>query len=38
MAGAGNSEGEKPFGGPRLRWEDNIKGHLQETEWERRLN
>jgi len=26
-------EGKRPLGRPRLRWEDNIKIHLQEMEW-----
>jgi len=26
----GNPEGRRPLGRPRLRWEDNIKMHLQE--------
>jgi hypothetical protein len=28
----GKSEGERPFGSPRRRWEDNIKIDLQEAE------
>jgi hypothetical protein len=27
----GRPEGRKPFGGPRLGWEDNIKMYLQEV-------
>ena len=27
----GKSEGERPLGGPRRRWEDNIKMDLQEV-------
>jgi hypothetical protein len=27
----GNSEGKRPLGRPRHRWEDNIKLHLRET-------
>jgi len=27
----GKSKGKKPFGRPRLRWEDNIKMELQEV-------
>jgi hypothetical protein len=26
-------DGKRPLGGPRLRWEDNIKMDLQEVEW-----
>jgi hypothetical protein len=26
-----NSEGKRPLGGPRCRWEDNIKINLRET-------
>jgi len=29
----GKSEGNGPFGRPRLRWEDNIKIDLQEVEY-----
>jgi hypothetical protein len=29
----GKPEGEKPFGIPRRRWEDNITMDLQELEW-----
>ena len=28
----GKSEGKRPLGGPRRRWEDNIKIDLQEVE------
>jgi hypothetical protein len=28
-----NSEGKRPLGGPRCRWEDNIKINLRETAW-----
>jgi hypothetical protein len=30
----GKSEGERPLGRPRGRWEDNIRMDLRETEWE----
>jgi hypothetical protein len=30
----GRSEGERPLGRPRRRWEDNIKMALQEVGWE----
>jgi hypothetical protein len=30
----GTPEGSRPFGRPRLRWEDNIKIDLQEGGWE----
>jgi hypothetical protein len=29
----GRSEGKRPFGRPRHRWEDNIKIDLQEVVW-----
>ena len=29
----GKPEGERPFGRPRRRWQDNVKMDLQETEW-----
>jgi hypothetical protein len=29
----GKSEGKRPIGRPRRRWEDNIKMELQEVEW-----
>jgi hypothetical protein len=29
----GKSEGKRPLGRPRRRWEDNIKMVLQEVEW-----
>jgi len=29
----GKLEGKRPFGRPRLRWEDNIKMDLQEVGW-----
>jgi len=29
----GKSEGKRPPGQPRHRWEDNIKTDLQEVEW-----
>jgi hypothetical protein len=32
-ASAGKSEGRRPLGRPRLRWEDNIKMDLQEFGW-----
>jgi len=31
---AGKSEGKRPLGRPRRRWEDNIKMDLQEVCWE----
>jgi hypothetical protein len=31
----GRPEGRRPFGRPRLRWEDNIKMDLQEAGWGR---
>jgi hypothetical protein len=30
----GTSEGRRPLGRPRRRWEDNIKMDLQEVGWE----
>jgi hypothetical protein len=30
----GRPEGRRPLGRPRFRWEDNIKMHLKELEWE----
>ena len=30
----GNPEGKRPLGGPRRRWENNIKIDLQEVGWE----
>jgi len=33
VAGMGRPEGKKPLGRPTLRWEDNIKVHLQEVVW-----
>jgi hypothetical protein len=30
----GRSEGTRPLGRPRRRWENNIKMDLQEVEWE----
>jgi hypothetical protein len=30
----GNTEGKRPLGRPRHRWEDNIKMDLQEVRWE----
>jgi hypothetical protein len=30
----GRSEGRRPLGRPRRRWEDNIKMDLQEVRWE----
>jgi hypothetical protein len=30
----GKSEGKRPFGIPRLRWEDNIRMDLRKIEWE----
>jgi hypothetical protein len=29
----GRSEGRRPLGRPKRRWEDNIKMDLQEVEW-----
>jgi hypothetical protein len=29
----GKSEGKRPLGRPRLRWEDNNKIDLQEVDW-----
>jgi hypothetical protein len=29
----GNPNGKRPLGGPRRRWEDNIKMDLREIEW-----
>ena len=29
----GKPEGKRPLGGPRRRWEDNIKMNLQEVGW-----
>jgi hypothetical protein len=29
----GRSEGKRPLGRPRTRWEDNIKMYLQEVGW-----
>jgi len=29
----GKTEGRRPLGRPRLRWEDNIKMDLQEVGW-----
>jgi hypothetical protein len=29
----GEPEGSRPLGGPRRRWEDNIKMDLREIEW-----
>jgi hypothetical protein len=29
----GRSEGRRPLGRPRCRWEDNIKTYLQEVGW-----
>ena len=31
--GGGGSEGKRPLGGPRHRWEDNIRIDLQEVGW-----
>jgi hypothetical protein len=33
MVLAGKPEGRRPLGGPRPRWEDNIKMNLQEMVW-----
>jgi hypothetical protein len=30
----GKSEGKRPFGRPRNRWEDNIRTYLKEIGWE----
>jgi hypothetical protein len=29
----GKPEGNRPFGSPRFRWEDNIKMDLQKVRW-----
>jgi hypothetical protein len=29
----GKPEGKRPLGGPRHRWEDNIRIYLREIEW-----
>jgi hypothetical protein len=34
----GKSEGKRPLGGPRCRWENNIKMDLQELGWELELD
>jgi len=34
----GKPEGKKPLGGPKCRWEDNIKIELQKVEWGHRLD
>jgi hypothetical protein len=34
----GKSEGRRPLGRPRRRWEDNIKVNLREVGWGRRLD
>jgi hypothetical protein len=34
----GKPEGKRQLGGPRRRWEDNIKLDLQEVEWEHELD
>jgi len=34
----GKPEGKRPLGGPRRRWEDNIKMDIQEIEWGYRLD
>ena len=34
----GKSEGKRPFGRPRHRWEDNIIMNLPEVGWERGLD
>jgi hypothetical protein len=34
----GKSEGKKPLGGPRCKWENNIKMDLQEVGWEHELD
>jgi hypothetical protein len=31
----GRPEGNRLLGGPRHRWEDNIKTHLEEIDWDR---
>jgi hypothetical protein len=30
----GRPEGKRPLGGPRLRWEDNIKVYFKDVGWE----
>jgi hypothetical protein len=30
----GETEGKRPFGSPRYRWEDNMKINLKERGWE----
>jgi hypothetical protein len=30
----GNSEGKRPLGRPKCRWEDNIEMHVREIGWE----
>jgi hypothetical protein len=30
----GKPEGKRPFGGPKCRWEDNIRLYLRELGWE----
>jgi len=34
----GKTEGKRPLGRPRRRWEDNIKMDLQKVEWGRGLD
>jgi len=31
----GKSEGKRPLGRPRRRWEDDVRMYLMEIEWER---
>jgi len=34
----GKHEGKRPHGRTRLRWEDNIKMHLQDVGWRRGMD
>ena len=34
----GKPEGKRPLGGPRRKWENNIKMDLQEVGWEHGLD
>jgi hypothetical protein len=38
MALVGKSEGRRPLGRPRRRWEDNIKMDFREVGWGHRLD
>jgi hypothetical protein len=33
LGAGGNPEGERPLGGPKCRWEDNIKMDLKDIGW-----